>query len=574
MFKVTHRRVIPIGVATALVAAVLAVNPFGGLSGAAPITKTLQGTCGGADAGSAGLLAALGGQLTVPFQVIADVPPTLEPEQSGSPISFTWTVSLDASIASTVAAISPSLTVKNLMLDTKILGPTDTTEVQGRPADIVVNVVPGQPITISQGPFTGTLENVGKGGIIRYSPARISFTISLTISGQVTNVNIACQAPGTIATTAIKIPGSPDIDPISLPGPANSFVDVDVLGEYVRNGVDQNGEERPVDPSSLKVLDGPGTVVGGVVRVSTGDPNTTSSVTFEVCAGTLPGTNEVQRIRLDTSPDATKKSVGFTLKYGAAETDTIFTVAPMFPFTGLWGALIGVPATFQNPSNWVEEANGYIVTEFRLPAPKTIDDALERLPGIGAGGVEVTTVPGLPGAYDIEFTGQNGERDVDSIGLGSYYSVFPQEVLTGIIAAAQGLLGGGGGGGTTTTTVPIEQLRAQFDEALRIDLNVAPPKLPDFDRAGELLGQILQASVRGALANIDVQAVIQGLTSLFPKAPELSTEISGDAPIGICSQGVIDVTTPADVEGITTVPVSDVAGITTSTSGAGIRFTG
>jgi hypothetical protein len=572
MFKrVRHGRAIPIGVATALVAAVLAVNPFGGVSGAAPVTKTLQGTCGGANPASAGLLAALGGQLTVPFEVLADVPATLQPEESGSPISFTWSVVLSPTVTTTVASIDPELDIENLVLDTKVTGPTATTEVQGRPANQKLSLTAGQPATLTQGPFTGTLEDVGKGGIIRYSPAAISFTISIDISGKATKVDVACQAPGTIATTAIKIPGSPDIrQPISIQGPANSTVDVDVLGEYVSNGIDENGVERPVDPSSLKVLEGPGTVVGGLVQVATGDPGTESSVTFEVCAGTLPGTNEVQRIRLDTTDEATKKSVGLTLKYGDAETNTIFTVVPN-AFTALWGALIGIPATFQNPTNWVLEANAYIGTTFQAPNPATIDNELERLPGIGAGGVEVRAVAGQPGVYDIEFTGPNAERDVDAITLGSYYSVFPQEVLAGIIDAAQGLLGGGGGGGTPTTTVPIEQLQAEFDEALRIDLTVNPPKLPDFDRAGQLLGQALQQSLRGALGNIDIQAVVQGLTALFPKAPELSTEVSGDPPIGICSQGVIDVTTTA-VAGAVELPAG-VAGIAT-TAGAGIRFTG
>ena len=540
MFRARGTRV---AVAVALVATAFAVTA-GSPTSAAPQSKSLTGSCGGADDASKGLLAAFGGALALPFTITSDVPATLDPEAPDQPISFTWAITIAASVTGQIAAIDPTLTVKDIVLDMGISGPTETTEVQGRPGPIDVAITAGQPASISQGPFSGTLEGIGKGGIIKYAPKKIALTISLDISGKTTDVKVECSAPGTAATTSIKIPGSPDIvQPIELEGTANSSVSVDVLGKYVTDGTDEEGNKRPVQPETLKVIEGPGQVVDGQVVVNTGDAGTTSSVTFEVCSGTLPGTNEVQTLQLDPTGEPFKKGVAFTLKFGDEVTPPITMIDAQSLPVILNPGLMNIPV-----NDWMNNANNYIPAGFALPSPLAIQMALEGLPSIGGGGVVVTNGD-KAGLYKIEFVGKNGEKDIDSITVDHYYSVFPQEALTGIIDAAKGLLGGGGGEGpTTTTTLPGGS--ATIDEAIawlegQIAIEDAKGIFKDWNLWGDLQGQRINLLIKKGLSDIDVNAAISALTGLFSTPPQAATETAGEDPIGICSQGVIDVSVAA-----------------------------
>lgn len=565
--KLVKARGTRVAVAAALVGTVFAYSASSPIS-AAPQQKTLNGSCSGADKASSDLLAAFGGSLALPFDVTSDVPAQLEPSAPDQPISFKWSVTISDKVTTAVAAIDPTLTIKNIQLDMGVSGPTATKVVEGRPAPLEVAVVAGKPATFAMGPFAGKLTEIGKGGVIKYSPKNIALSISLDIKGAATDINVTCTAPGAAAITSIKIPGSPDIkQPIELEGTPNSSVSVDVLGKYVTAGTDEKGVVREVKPETLKVVDGPGQVVNGQVVVATGAAGTTSSVTFEVCSGTLPGTNAVQSLAV-TLPNPwgppfyelnsqLRKGVAFTLKYGDETTAPINMVDPMSLPVILNPSLMNIPV-----NDWLNQANNYILTGFKAPSAADIQIALERLPSIGAGGVKVTakpaTAPGKdiePAAnYSIEFVGKNAEKEVKSISLGNYYSVFPQEYLTMIIDAAKGLLGGGGGGGasTTTTTFPggvtleqrIKQLEAQ--QYLAQISNDLPLWLSTTQ-------ELLPLKIQQATSSIDVNAAIGALTSIFspPPAPKVTT--AGELPIGMCSQGVIDVSVAA-VQGATATP--------------------
>lgn len=591
-------------VAGALVATVLAVSAGSQLQ-AAPQSKTLTATCTGADPDSTALLATLGGSLSLPFTVTSDVPATLDPEAPDQPISFTWGVTIDAATATKAAAVSPNLTVKDMVLDIGVSGPTATTEVQGRPAPITLALTANQPVNISQGPFSGTLTGIGKGGLIRYAPKNVGMTISLTVAGKAADVKVTCAAAGTVATTSIKIPGSPDIkQPIEIDGTANSTVNVDVLGQYVTPGTDEKGTVRPVDPSTLKVIDGPGTVQNGQVQVTAGAAGSTTSVTFEVCSGTLPGTNAVQSLKIDPSillgppekgedgqpipgtekpvlgPDGNiqtnliRKSVGLTLKFGDEETPVIWTVPK--------ATRDATPQMFQKPEDWVKTYNSDMLfwtiggffkepVTFEQPKPADIQAALESLPSIGAGGVKVVQVPNedpkKPVQYNVEFTGKNGEKDIPNLTVGNYYSVFPQEFLSAIIDAAKDAIPapgeGGGEPGGPTLKEQIAAVKAQLDKAVAAG---------DFAQVIKLAGEYLQLSLKQATEDIDINQVVTVLTGLFTTPPQVATTVAGEAPIGMCSQGVIDVSVPAAVAGTTTVPPANVKD--TALTGAPIKFTG
>lgn len=111
-----------------------------------------------------------------------------------------------------------------------------------------------------------------------------------------------------------------------------------------------------------------------------------------------------------------------------------------------------------------------------------------------------------------------------------------------IIDAAKGLLGGGGGdGAATTTTFPggvtlderIKQLEAQ--QYLAQISNDLPLWLSTTQ-------ELLPLKIEQATSNIDVNAAIGALTGIFSPPPAPKVLVAGELPIGICSQGIIDVT--------------------------------
>jgi hypothetical protein len=566
--------------AVAVLAGTVGVGALGGTpSGAAPVTKTLTGSCGGADDASKGLLAAFGGTLTVPFEVTSDVPPTLQPGESGSPISFTWKVSLDTKVVDTAANVDPVLDISNLILDMGVTGSTSTEVVEGRPGPIALTLTPGQPAVIQQGPFSGTLEDV-EGGVIRYIPKPVTFTIGIDVAGERKNVNVSCQASGTAATTTVKIPGSPDIQqPIALDAQPGQTVSVDVLGQFVTPGT-VGDRTIPVDPASLKVLEGPATVQGGSLSITAGAAGSTTSAVFEVCATEPePGSDEVQRLVIDPSNDAMRRTVGFTLKYGDAETDPIWLARKWKEFPEEGGNLFGnlfnaiylgeaakfhpelagqpYPAVYPKPVDWRGESFGFFFTDRFAPSVEQIDGAIESLPGIGAGGVEVRAVDGEPFSFDVVFNGaETAQRDVEQLALGSAYTILPRETLELILEEAQGLLNGGGG---EEPTIPDGLTLEEYANQLRDELNAALAA-GDLATAQAKFAELVAILPDLLLSNIDTDAVISFITGLFPSPPSVATTTAGEAPTPRCSQGIVDVNVAAAVAAATTVPPGSSSG--------------
>ena len=64
----------------------------------------------------------------------------------------------------------------------------------------------------------------------------------------------------------------------------------------------------------------------------------------------------------------------------------------------------------------------------------------------------------------------------------------------------------------------------------------------NFDLAGQKLAEAFALIPKIILEGLDVQALIGQITALFTTKPALETTVAGEEPIGICSQGVIDVT--------------------------------
>ncbi|MFM7063884.1 MAG: hypothetical protein ACKO04_10405 [Actinomycetes bacterium] len=522
---------------------------------AAPISKSVSGTCTGADAATLGLLNTLGGaSLAVDFRVDGDVPKSLDPGQKGASASFSWSVTLDQALVNKAAGFGvKDLGITKTKLNIAVSGPTSTKAVSGSPADASLALSPGVPAVLSRGPFSAPLENVGDSGVINYTVGGISFTIGVALAGRAIDLNIVCSAPALIASTPIKVPGAPDIvQPIEVRGAAGVGVPIDIVGVYTKAG------RTPLVPSSLRVVSGPATVQNGRLVVTGGAAGSATSATFEICgqpvqiADQQAGGNEVQRLTLDPNVDTFKKGVGFSLKVGDSETTPIWTAE-----LGLLGFLGGLQLGTTFPTNWTDVANNYGTgTQYLAPAAATIQSALEELPGIGKGNVKVTKVQQVNRpTYELAFQGALAEKDVPEVKIGRYLSVFPQENLDALIAVAGSLgsSGGGEGGATTTTVVPegltteeyLAQLQAEIGELIAAG---------DFNNAGDKLSLLVRLSLSNALANINVQETIASLNNLFPEKPKVETTTPGTEPVpaqfqDLCAQGsatvVVAAVTPA-----------------------------
>jgi len=533
-------------------------------SGAAPVTKTLISTCVGADDASKGLVAVLdsSGQLSLPLTVTIDAPATLQPEQADVPITFSVAVNLDVATVNKAADILPSVDIKDPKFTLKISGPTETTSASSTPQSTkTLPLVKGQQATVAYGPFASTLTGIGKGGIIKYEIADTTFTIIATVAGTVNNVNVKCTTPGKAATTSIKIPGSPDIkQPIEVRANPSEVVTVDVLGQFTTAAKDEKGVLREVDPSTFKVLEGPGAIVDGKLQITAGAAGTTTSITCEVCAGALPGSNEVRILDLDQSTDILKKGVAFTLKFGQAESPIVTFLPPLI--------------NFPKPSNWENVANNFILAPHEMPSAGEIQAALEATPGIGPGNVVVkrdaANDPKGKDRFLIEFTGALAEKEIpQELKFGTYYSILPQSVKDNLLTLA-GSLGGDDEG------IPGGLTPEAYRTLLRNEISAAAATF-NFTVVGEKIGVLLAFELDQALANIDVNEAVKVINNLFTATP--SSEISkvGETPTGICSQAVVDVVVAgvpgSDVAGIQTVDGSGLGGSGTS-SGAPLAFTG
>ena len=553
---------------------------------AAPVTKTLGATCEGVDPVKDGALIKVldpSGRISIPIDVSVDAPATLLPEQADVPVKYGFSVTLDGNTTKSIPASIPSVNISNLKFGLAVSGPTETKSLLSPPLPAQdLPVTAGQPASIAFGPFDGAFTGIGKGGVIKVSVAETAFTIKVNVGGEQT-VNVKCFVPGTAFRSKVKIPGSPDIaQPIEVNAQPSEKVAVDVLGQFTTATKDDKGVLREVDASSFKVLDGPGAIVNGKLEVTAGAAGSITTVTCEVCSGSLPGVNEVQTLLVDSDTQIFRKGIGFTLKVGDAVSPVIPMVPPIIPFPNLPPvAPPSNPDAPTQPTPWEQQANNFILAPHEMPTPQEVQTALELTPGIGPGNVSVTRDPASDPppsgpdrpkkwAYRIEFIGalaQTELKENQKVKVGTWYSVFPQEVLSKIVAAASSLGGGGDegeGGGPTTTTTP-EQLQAKINQ-LQVEVDAALDALQ--------VDVALQKKIEQALLELqkpDVQqAALNFINSLFTEAPGISVATAGEAPTGICTEADIDVLVAGD-------PLVGGINETSSPSGLGgtkLAFTG
>ncbi|MHB1139299.1 MAG: hypothetical protein ACYC2O_10115 [Microthrixaceae bacterium] len=598
---------------TALVSLVL-VTATTGTSSAAPVSAVIPVTCRGLDAETNNTLALAKGLIgsdtvTINLNVsAADIPETAGLDQEINAV-FNWTATMDQNLVDQAAGLIPSITVKNIEAEQLVKGPSDGSSFS--------TVVPG-PITIAPavgvasvldiGPLGGTITTNG-GGIVTYRVGAVKMNISLSVPGAGDfNLNLGCAPDGTnlIAKTSVKDPDAPTFTPEVIPLTTNTggTTTVDLL-----NGVITPGK-TPLLPETLEIVEQPAagtaTITNGVFSFTAPGQGGTYSATVQICgapktdSGTA-GISEVQTLTLGDNwtgvgtggglpivgQALNPRPIAFTLKVGDQETPLIWAaehvllpgIVPVPLPNGAGGSLIPTPENWA-PIDRPGLVNQYATdTKYRGISAVEVQAALESLPNVGIGNVEVVALkegpnPAVTTGFQVNYIGALAEQDVPSVSLGQWYSVPPQEVLDRISAAISELASGLGGDDGVPPSA-YEDFLSTLDPNNGFDQVKADNRLVELLVAGTTAEGDFSAWLMFKL-NIGalVPQVSAFLNGLFPQKIATATATQGEAPTPpqpLCAQGIIDVTV-TEVAGAS-VTAADVA-VAGSSAERGIGFVG
>ena len=567
--------------ATALAATTRLLGPGGSeLVGAASATFTCTGVEGDT-AGSVGgaaksskqlleLLATLGGsaQLSLPVDVTATAPASVQTGSGPYTATFDYTISLPTSLVTSVKTLLglDKISVTNASFAVEATGAA-TASLVGTTTSSTVSLATA-PVTISQkitGPVTPSTS-----GLVYYRPGatKLSVVVNGEVAGsaKIGTITVSCAATGLLGSTAVKPAGAPNIpaNPIAANAQANTTSSIN-LDDGTKVLADDG---NPIDWSTLRTVGNPSggaaLAAGRSINYTAPATNGTYDVTFEVCAApkTIKGTDglsEVQTLRFSDpsyyQQSFNKHPIYFTLTFDGQETAPITT--------SFFNNIFGVPVPYDandETSRFFHDWFG----QFAAPSPATVQAALEALPNVGPGDIVVSggpTATDLTAPYTFTFAGALAHRDVAQIGIGKWVTWLPAESLAQILGAAKGL------GGSLPTVAP-----PTFDQLLQSRLAGQITDDQFFAGWGDRVKYDL-------LSGINVQEIIDQVTSWFPKTPTAATTVSGEAPIPdtttgpLCSQGVIQfavtggttpttaptTAAPASVEGISIIRTQQAA---------------
>jgi hypothetical protein len=557
--------------ATAMVSMLLVVATSGTTTSAAPVNATITTSCGARDGDAATIdalnqAAALLGsnRLALKLNITSgDIPESAGLNQEIN-ARFNVTATLDQALVDGAAALIPSIPVSNIGGQLLVNGPSSVKEFPVTAPNIVVSPVKGQPASVPLGSVGGLITTTG-GGIITYRVGSVQFDSTLSVPSANLNFNLKlrCTVQGSnlVARTTVRDPDAPTFNPevLALSASPGQTVTADLLGDIITEG------KTPLQPESLEIVERPSagaaSISGGVFSFTAPTEPGTYSTTVQVCGAPkpdsgIPGVTEEQAITLGAnwagggSGGLAPRPVAFTLKVGdTAETPLIWTI------NGRQQPPLLTPPTPENwaPANRAGEVGSYaLFTTYARPTVAQVRSALESVPAIGAGNVEVTEVLDESGkltGFKVRYINERAEQQMPNISLGQWYAVPPQEALDRLLDAATGLIGGGEGGeeggGEQPPTGPFADLdptspadRAKADAIIAAEF--AAGRLPSAELWDAYLDFRLIQPILAA-----VPEILAFITGLFPTKLEAETTTEGEDPTPpqpLCAQGVIDVT--------------------------------
>lgn len=549
--RLARPRRIAVGVTAAVVATTFAWLPGSPTVGAATTTFTCKGITGDVAGQVAGtnksskelleLLASLGGsaELTLPVGVTVNAPSSVATGSGPFDVSFVYDIALPDSLVNSARDLLKvsSLKVENASFGIDVSGAATTTVVGTIPSiDVSLATT---PVTVSQ-TISGSVEP-STSGLVYFRPGatQLSVVVNGSAGGVATigTITVTCAASGLLGSTAVRPPGSPIINPsplsVNVAAGASATVNLDD-GSLVTPD-----EGNPIEWSSLRLAGNPtggtATLAGRTINYTAPAANGSYDVTFEVCGAPRsvvgsPGTDEVQTLAFADArysrdfPNA--HPLAFTLKFGGQETAPIIT---SFVDVDIFGNITTFPYL---PGDELSRNVHILGGRFAPPSAATVRAALEALPNVAPGDLEVTGGPtnlnDLTVPYTITFTGELATTDVDQVTIGLWDTWLPNEGLQAVLDAAS-QLGGGAGGGTVPPTVE-ESFAALVNQTISVE---------------QFWTQVWDRVRHDIIQGIDIQGILDAVLQMFPKTPVTATTVTGEPVIPdsstglLCSQGVI-----------------------------------
>lgn len=484
----------------------------------------------------------------LPTTVSTDAPEKVRVRSGAVTANFDYRIGLDPTI---VAFIRDSLGRSSITVDNLRAGVDFGGAATGGASGVVDSqtmdlTVADPAMTIS---MSGTFATDTSGRVFfRAAPMSMAIKIDGSVGGvaNVGTLSLTCNAQGAIGSTAIQVPGSPNVPGIIDGGTvaAGQTATIPLLGRPDITTDDNN----PILPDSLAITraEGGATIVNGALVQPTAPAGGTYVNDVQLCAAArtvaaVPGVDAIQSLAFPKygSQDfwfLNPHPLSMTLRYKGEETAAI-------PLTTLAGTGL--------------EALG----QFDPPTAAAIRLALEGLPSIGMGNVEVTKAAS---GYSIKFVEALGETDVPAISLGQWntqldYATYEKltELMTKLTspAATPDPNEPPAPPDPAATDLNVDQLWAAFQSG-RIT----------FDQFAAKFGSAVQNSLLDGVKS-NAGTILKYLEEIFPQKPVLAMTRLGEAETPASSTGPLctsfQVQTVALAAGATPVPAPPVVATAT-----------
>jgi hypothetical protein len=168
-------------------------------------------TCAGADAATQTLLDVLGDEALSFAPTLAMAPIAPSPNQGEQfTASFTGGLNLDSELVDSVLAVGVTeATVSNLAIPViPIDGVSGETFVM-RPPDQSFTLSPGQPLSMTVGPFDATFTRTSAiGERIAFEVGELTVTLGATLGGSPVELHLACQPSGDMVLSMVDVQGA------------------------------------------------------------------------------------------------------------------------------------------------------------------------------------------------------------------------------------------------------------------------------------------------------------------------------------------------------------------------------
>jgi hypothetical protein len=162
-------------------------------------------TCAGADPSSSSLLQVFGADVTFNPSLALDAVQPAPAEGEAFEVSFTGALELAGDLVDGVIAVGiTSATVNEMMVTIAGLEGVEGEPVVGNPPPTEFELVAGEPVALTVGPYTGTFTRTSAvGSPVSFAPGALDLTLSATFNGAAVDLALTCEpeAGATLTTT-------------------------------------------------------------------------------------------------------------------------------------------------------------------------------------------------------------------------------------------------------------------------------------------------------------------------------------------------------------------------------------